>query len=315
MVLAQPYFSVEILGEKWNYAGDSWGETYGCIDYTREKEPKVFFEQCFGVIQESLTFESELETFKQKDFETLVPKNTFNQVGQIGLVAKRIEENGEKFIKFFEMVGTEKYILLVEMNMFTDKPDPLQSIYEAQAAETIDYVLQNGLEKSHILSRPTATPLSLTQESFYTILAEKLITESEASVLYGSTWEAMGDRASTKRNQVCRLFEDRTNADVLWVGMKNCVYSAKDFPFEKISDNYQQPGDTILESQHKYDDSFAIYGYQSGHTYFDAYLVHGEFIYLASLESRTLTDQSVKDVFTEEIDDFLYRVLMANVGQ
>src|SRR6266516_2610617 len=313
MVLAQPYFSVEILGEKWNYAGDNWGETYACIDYTREKEPSVFFEQCFGMVQEGLTFESELETFMQKDFETLIPKNTFNEVGQIALLAKRLEDSGKKFIKFLEIVGAGKYIVLVEMNVFTDEDALLPAMYEIQVAETIDYVLQKELEKSQILPRPTATPLSPTQESFYTSLAEKLITESEASALYGSTWEAMGDKVSTKRNQVCRMFEDRTNADVLWVGMENCVYLAKDFPFKKISDYYQQPGDTILESHHKYEDSFVIYGYQSGHTYFDAFLVHGEFIYLASLESRTLADQTVNDIFSQEIDDFLYGVLMANV--
>ena len=313
MILGQPFFSVEILGEKWNYAGDNWGETYGCIDYTREKEPKVFFEQCFGVIQEGLTFESELESFMNKDFETLIPSNTFNKVGQISLVAKRLDENGEKFIKFFEMVGTEKYLLLVELNTFTDEAGPLQTIYEARAAETMDYVLQNELEKSHILPRPTATPLSPTQESFYPAMAEKLITEAEASELYGSTWEAIRDKVSTKRNQVCRNFEDRTNADVLWVGMENCIYTVKDFPFEKISDYYQQPGDTVLESSHKYDDSFIIYGYQSGHTYFDAFLVHGEFIYLASLESRTLAGNAVKDVYSQDIDDFLYGVLMINI--
>src|SRR6266487_7112078 len=101
-----------------------------------------------------LTFESELETFMQKDFETLIPKNTFNEVGQIALLAKRLEDSGKKFIKFFEIVGTGKYIVLVEMNVFTDEDAPLQAIYENQVAETIDYVLQKELEKSHILPRP-----------------------------------------------------------------------------------------------------------------------------------------------------------------
>jgi hypothetical protein len=131
--------------------------------------------------------------------------------------------------------------------------------------------------------------------------------------LYSGTWEALSDGVSNKRTQVCRKFEDRTNADVPWVGMANCVYSVKDFPFEKISDYYQQPGDTALESSHKYDDRFVIYGYQSGHTYFDAFLVHGEFIYLASLESRTLAGTAVKDVYSQDIDDFLYGVLMINI--
>jgi hypothetical protein len=313
MILAQPFYSVDILGEKWNYTNDQWGENYACIDYTREKKPYVFFEECFGVAQEGLSVESQLDSFLKKDFETLAPQKTFGDLPKIGLVAKRLEENSEKFVKFFEIAGNEKYILLVEMNVTTADPAPLQKIYESQAADTIDYVLQRGLEKSHVIPPSTATPLSPTQQSFYPTLAEKLITENEASVLYGSTWEAIGDKASTKRRQVCRIFEDRTNADVLWVGLENCVYAIKDFPFEKISGYYEQPGDTVLTSRHQYDDRFVIYGYQSGHTYFDAYLVHGEFLYLASLESRTLGDQTVKDVYSQEIDDFLYGVLMKNI--
>ncbi len=314
MILAQPPFNVEILGEKWNYEGDNWGEAYGCIGYTRETGPTVHFEECFGILQEGVTFESQLEPFTQKDFETLVPKNAFNNVGQIALLAKRMDDNGEKYVKFFEVVGTEKYILLVEMNVFTNDDAPLQTIYENQAAETIDYVLQNGLEKSHILPRPTATALSPTQESFYSALAEKLITEKKASALYGSTWESIGDSVSNESTKVCRYFEDRTNADARWVSFKNCVYLVdKDHTMESFADFYKQRGYIVLQSQHKYKDQFILYTIQDGHTYFDACLLNGDHIYLVGLESRTLADEKPEDVFTEDVDDFLYGVLMMNI--
>ena len=99
------------------------------------------------------------------------------------------------------------------MNLATDDQTQLQAIYENQAANIINYVLQNGLEKSRLTPRPTATSLSPTQESFYAPLAENLITESEASTLYEGTWEALGDYVDPKDPYVCRDFEDRTNAD------------------------------------------------------------------------------------------------------
>jgi hypothetical protein len=312
MILGQPGYGVEIFGGKWNYTNDRWGETYACIDYTREKEPYLFFEQCFAMTQPDLTFESQRDAFLNDEYEVLVPGNTFNDVGQISLMAKRLEDNSTKFVKFFEIIGVENYILVVEMNFATDDQASLQTIYENQAAGIIDFALQNMLEKSRLVPRPTATPLSPTQESFYAPLAENLITESEASLLYGSTWEALGDFVSSERTQVCRGFEDRTNADVFWVEFSNCIYQFKVSTFEEIVDGYKQTDDVLLESRHQYDDKFVLYGYQDGHTYFYAWMSHGEYIYFVELESRTLAGQKVEDLFTKDVDDFIYGVLMIN---
>jgi hypothetical protein len=326
MILGQPGYNVEILGEKWNYADDRWGETYGCIDYTRENGSYIFFEQCFAMIDGVLTFDSQVESLVNEDFETLEPRNTFGDVGQMGVLAKRLEDGSTKFVKIFQIIGTEKYILLVEMNIVTEAADPLQTIYESQAADILDYVLRNALEKSHLVPRPTATPLSPSQKSYYVSFVEKLISEAEASALYNAilmggidtgpidgTWEALQERVASKRQQVCRDFEDRTNLDVRWVSFSNCVFSAQDFPFEDIPDYYKQEGDVVLETQRTYDDKFVLYGYNDGHTYFDAYLLDGEYIYLVNLESRTMTGEKPADVFDEVIDDFLYNVLMTNV--
>lgn len=327
MILGQPGYGVNILGEKWNYSGDSWGETVACISYTREKEPYVFFEQCFALTQPDLTFEIQRDAFVNDGFEALEPNNTFGDVGQISLMAKRLEDNSTKFIKFIEIVAVKEYILLVEMNVVTADSAPLQVIYENQAAGTITYVLQNSLEKSHLVPRPTATPLSPKQEVFYDLLAAKLINEAEANELYRDLaetsglsselsglygWEALSDEASPEQKRVCRAFEDRTNADVLWIGFLNCVYSVEDFPFEAIPSIFQQPGDTILESSHTYSGKLILFGYQEGNTYFEIFLLKGEFIYRVSLTSRTQFGDSVEDAFTKDVDDFLYRVLMKN---
>jgi hypothetical protein len=314
MILGQPGYGVEILGEDWNYTNDRWGDTYACIDYTREKEPYLFFEECFAFTQPNLTFESQRNAFLNDGFETLEPSNTFGDVGQISLMAKRQEDNSTKFIKFFEIIGVDKYILLVEMNMATDDTSPLQSIYEKEAADTINYALKNMLEKSHLIPLPTATPLSPTQESFYASLGNKLITELEANTMYEGTWEALGDFVDPKNPMACRDFEDRTNADVLWVSFSDCIIlHHPDFNFDGFAEGIkQEPKNVILESSHEYNNQFILYGQFKGHTYFYAYMLDGDYLYFVVLESRTIGEAKVENMFTEEVDDFIYAVMMSN---
>lgn len=316
MILEQPGYAVEIFGEDWNYTNDRWGETYACISYTREKEPFLLFEECFALItQPNLTLENQRDAFLNDGHTILEPNNTFGDVGQISLMAKRLEENSTKFIKFFELIEIDEYILLVEMNVVTDDTSSLQSIYESQAASIINYALQNMLEKSHYIPRPTATPMSLTQESIYATLVDNLITEAEASILYEGTWENIGDFVYTEQKLVCRVFEDRTNADVFWVSFSNCVRLANETSFENWTDGSKQSSDIQLESDHQYDDKFVLYGYQTAHTFFYAWMDHGEYFYVVNLESRTLTGQTVDDLFTDNVDDFIYDVLNINANR
>jgi hypothetical protein len=297
MILEQPGYGVEILGEAWNYTNDRWGETYACIDYTRQKEPYLFFKECFAFTQPGLTVES-----------------AFGDVGQIVLMAIRLEVNSGKGVKYIELIGIQKYILRVEMNMATDDPSSLQAIYEEQAASIIDYVLQNMLEKSRLIPRPTATPLSPTQVSLHAQLNPSLITELEANTFYEGTWEALGDYVDSKGPYVCRAFEDRTNADVFWVRFSNCIFLYHpNFNFDGFVEGYKKPEHVFLESSHQYTDKFFLYGQLEGHTYFHAWMVHGEYLYYVQLESRTIGEPKVETIFTQAVDDFIYAVLMLNV--
>lgn len=158
MILDQPGYGVDIIGDDWNYTNDRWGETFACIDYTREKEPHYFLEECFAFTQPNLTLDSEREKYLSDNYEVLRPNNTFGNVGQISVMAIRLEDNSGKRVKILELLGFEKYLLRVEMNITTDDTSVLQSIYEEQAAGIMDFVLQNMLEKSHLVPRPTATP-------------------------------------------------------------------------------------------------------------------------------------------------------------
>ncbi len=311
MILGLPGQHIEIMDETWVYRDYRWGETYACIDYTRETAPYMFFEQCFALAQPDLTFESQRDAVLNDDYETLTPNNTFGNVGQISLMAKRLENDSFKGIKFFEIIGIEKYVLLVEMNMETDDASPLQTVYEEHAAGTLDYILQSMLEKSRFIPTPAATALSPTQEGFQAALSENLITETEASTLYGSPWEAIGDFVDPENPMVCRDFEGRTNEDVLWVRFSNCAFlHHPDFSFDGFARGYEKPENTFLQSRNQYDDQYFIY-YKFPKIY--AWMVHGDYLYNVVLESRTIFgEQNIEDNFTTEIDDFIHGVLKIN---
>jgi len=327
MILGQPGQGIEILDEKWNYADDRWGDTYGCIDYERPTGTHIRFEQCFAQTDKDLTFESQQAKFLKDGFEALEPNTDFGIVGQITLLGKRLTGTSTKTIEYFELIGISKYILLVELYIDTDDTASLQTIYESQVSVLMDYVLENSLQKAHMIASPTPTPLSPVQANYYDEFTKKLITEPEASAIYTATWmgeaegsidgtwEVLGDNVATKRQQVCRRFEDRTNVDVRWVKFSNCVFATKDFPFAGIAEYYKQPGDTLLKSTHTYDNKFVVYGYNDGHTFIDAYLLDGKYIYYVTLESRTITGETPEDVFNQTIDNFIYNVLTTNTSR
>jgi hypothetical protein len=317
MILDQPFYDVEILGEMWSYTNDRWGDTYACISYSREQGASIEFEQCFtSVYSDEVSFESQRNQFLSAGFEELTPQSTFSDAGQIAVLGKRLSGNTNEVIEFFEIVGIGDYVTLVELYIEIDDSDTLQAIYEKQVADIMDYVLRDSLQKSHLILRPTATPLSPTQESHYATLGNKLITELEANTLYEGSWEALSDFVNPKAPHVCRNFEDRTNADVLWVRFSNCTYlndESMASGFENYIENIDKNKNVFLESRHQYDDKFFFFGEQPGHTYFYAYLIRDEFIYHVLLESRTLGGMEVEDVFTESVDDFIYSVLMINI--
>ena len=323
MILNRPFYSVEILGEQWNYVNDRWGDTYGCISYSQEIGTPKNFEQCFAVvINEAVSFEGQRDLFLGDGFETLKPQTFFGEIGQIALFGKRLTGDTKKVIEFFEIVGIGEYITLVELYIETDDDGTLQNIYENQVADIMDYVLQDSLHKSHLIPRPTATPLASNQQVFYDNIASKLISETQASEIYmatwvgemeGSidgTWESLGDRVLSNRTQVCRIFEDRTNADVLWVSFENCVVAANEFPFDSFSQFCTEPGDAVMESKYEYQGDFLICAHD--YTDFYAFLNSGEFIFAVLIESRKIGDY--QDAFTQTVDDFIYNVFMNNLS-
>jgi hypothetical protein len=310
MLVSQPYYSVMISNSKWNYKADSWGENAACIDYVLESEDTMSFEQCFGVSMEGQTFESLLEPFIENGFETLQPSTTFGGVEKIGLVAK-VEDGNRKH--YFEVVETQGYVSLVELSYVTESNSSLEAIYTIKVAYTMNYLLRDSLQKAHLIPSPAPTPMAKNQRDFYEVVSPMLIGHAQANAFYYGTWDILGDQVSDKNRQVCRKYEDRTNEDVLWVGFMNCILDKRDFSLDQIAKNYQGPQVVTLESSHTYKDEFVLYAFQAGHTYFDAFLVSGDYIYTVRLESRTIASQTPKDVFSQNADDFIHDVLMENL--
>ena len=313
MILAQPGTNVEILGQEWKYAGDNWGPEHACIDYVPVSgDSSTLLEQCFAMSREDRNFSTVLEPFITRGFENLQPKTEFAGVEQISLVAKAEEENNKHF---FEILQSQGYILLVEMNYTTDDNGTLQEIYEKNLADIIDYVLTDSLQKAHLVAPPTPTPVPQARQQYYNAMEPRLITLTEANSIYSGNWDVLGDEVFKQRRQVCRDFEDRTNADVRWVYFFNCVIDIRDVQFEEIGEYYQDESNVLLESSYTYEYPFVLYAYQVGHTYFDGFLQAGDYIYWVGLESRTLSGEGPEDVFSQAVDDFIHDVLMENIEQ
>ena len=307
MLLGQPGPNVEILGERWEYYGDVWREFSACIQY-QQNDYTRHFEECFVVINEddpTFTFDQVLSPFLENDYVKLIPKSTFGEVGQISLVGQ-IKDDGTA--RFLELLGTQKYIYLVEMGVTVLEDAPLQAIYEDLAADVMDYLLKDILQKSRVVL-PTPTPLSNFQQNLFDFLGGLLVTEQEA----GEGWEAIGDSISDTHVQLCRSFELRVNEDVLWVAFRNCIYDPPvGFEIGDLADSYSAD-DVLLESSHSYTGDFVLYGYYVGHTYYDAWLFQDSLLYQVTLDSRTPMGNSIENLFTQSVDDFLHNILMINL--
>ena len=216
----------------------------------------------------------------------------------------------EDRVILFEIIEAQQYIFLVEMSV-TAIDASFQEIYEEYAADVMDYALLNSMQKSKVVPAPSPTPMSAKQQSNYNEIGDHLISEMEANELYGGRWEFLGD--NVREYGVCREFEDRTNADVLWVAFANCVDTTESgTTMQEVTDHFLEPGDARPESHYAADNYF-VYGYGEGHLYYNAILYENELVFHAVIETRSLVGTTAENGFTEGIDDFLYAVLMENL--
>jgi hypothetical protein len=310
MILGQPGYNIDILGEQWYYYSDVWSESHACTRY-QQGDYARFFEQCFGIIDEdtsTLTYDGILDPMLENGFEELTPQTTFPDIDRISLSGVRTEDG---MVRFFEIIEAKPYIFVVEMAITTEEGPSLQEIYEENAADVIDYALLDSMQKSKVVPQPSPTPMSPEQQNNYDENKGFLITESEANELYYGSWELLDDYVW--EYNICREFEDRTNADVLWVNFVNCVYTvAPGTSMQAIRDHFLEPDDVIPESRYVTDNYF-VYGYGNGHLYYNAVLYENGHAFRAVIETRSIVGTTAENGFTEEIDDYLHAVLKKNL--
>ena len=309
MILGQPGYNVEFFDNIWFYYSDGWSDSHACIRY-QQNDYERFFEQCFAIIDEdvsSLTFDGILDPMLANGFEEIAPKTDFSNIDRVSLNGAKREEGR---VIFFEIIEAQPYLFLIEMTV-PAADGPLQDIYEEYVADVIDYALLDAMQKSKVAPPASPTPLSPEQQSNFNENGEFLISESEANELYGGRWELLDDHVW--KYSICRGFEDRTNADVLWVSFANCVSTtAPGATMQDIEDFYLEEGDARPESQYVAD-NYIVHGYGEGHLYYSAIVFENGLVFRAIIETRSMVGTTAETGFTESIDDFLHDVLMWNL--
>jgi hypothetical protein len=323
MLVGQAPYDINLAGEDWLYKTDNWNESVACIRYAKDGQNNVWVEQCFADREAGYSLDGLLAPYLDDGFEALVANDNFDNVGQIALVAKYMEDDSSKYIRAFQAVDVNGYILTGEMVFETEKTTDLQSFYESQIAHTLNYIFRSGLGKAHLIPAPAPTPLSPAQGDLYSALNNILITETEASALYyvpimgggvvNGRWEARSDDVSAEAMMVCRNFEDRSPEDVQWVSFSNCVFKTENVSFDDIVDAFTMDGDISITSQYQYDGDLKVFGYQDGHSFIYALLNQGEYVYFIWLDARTLKDEKIEQVYAQEMDDFFHAVLLTNL--
>lgn len=312
MLISRPSTQVEIQGNKWQYVTDKWGDRYGLISF-RDPEAEKEFTQVFILLQNGETREEVFGPYPDGS-QKLDVKSNFDVFGNF-IVMGLLQEGASLFLTELQ---TDNYLYIVQITMLGDDSLSLEELYVQQASELADYLLQDSLQRSRVIPRPPPTPLAPDQQTSYDSMGSRLISEEEINALYSAlagVWEYQFDVVKT--TQICRIFEDRTPADVLWFDFRNCVFKVKHgTSMDKVIEFFFRPGDVELESKYA-NDQYFVFSYQSGHIYYVAilYEYENDLAFLAELESRALVGMTAENGFSESIDDILNDVLMENVGK
>ena len=342
MLPSAPNFPMEILGAKCNYQGDIWGEKAAYIAYDCPDLNVTWLSARFTNLEEG---EVAMDLFDQIPSETnmgvvnsrIGPKDLFGQLPSEGatsitpagllseydniIILGRVENFEYAYFMVYE---TESYAISSEV-FFPEDTATLEEFYSDNVEKVFHAVLEIMLENTKSGGASLQpTPMALDQQNLYNQIAPWLVTMPEANEFYqgasdmfgdsfDGTWVPIGDDINAERESICRIFEDRSNADAPLVAFFNCVYIRPDFDLNKIRENF--PNSVVLESAFQYPDQSIIYGHKlnNGHTSLNAFIIQDEYLIYMFVESRTLMGKPPEDVFEGFNDDFIYNVLMTNL--
>ncbi|HSG43995.1 MAG TPA: hypothetical protein VLA72_12640 [Anaerolineales bacterium] len=322
MLPSSPANSVEVLGKICNYQRDEWNNQTAYIAYACPDLNVVWLSVRFTNLEEG---ETALDLFDQLPPEgsTLItPSDLLSKFDNM-IISGSVEDSNYDYFLVYE---TKSYVISVEVFFPEDSTMTMEEFYPDNGEPVLHAVLGIILENTRSGGTvPESTPMAADQQVIYDQIAHWLVTETEANEFYkdapdmfgdpfDGTWISSGDSVDTQRGSVCRVFEDRTNADAPLVALFNCVYDVgSDYDLEKILEN--RPAAVVLDSAYEYPENSIIYGLDlnNGHTSLNAFILHGEYLLYVFIESRTLVGQTPKNVFNEFNDGFIYNVLMTNL--
>ena len=342
MLPSVPNFPMEILGVNCNYQGDIWGEkaafiAYDCPDlnatwlsarFTNLEEGEVAMD-LFGQVPSEVNMGVVNSRIGPKDLYGQLPGEGASPITPSGLLSKydnitilgRVENSEYAYFMVYE---TESYAISSEV-FFPEDTATLEEFYSDNVEKVLHAVLEIMLENTKQSgSSLQPTPMAIDQQDLYNQIAPWLVTMSEANEFYqgasdmfgdsfDGTWVPLGDDVNAERESVCRIFEDRSDADAPLVAFYNCVYIRPDFDLNKLKENF--PNSVVLKSAFEYPDQSIIYGHKlnNGHTSLNAFILQDEYLIYIFVESRTLMGHTPEDVFEGFNDDFIYNVLMTNL--
>jgi len=146
---------------------------------------------------------------------------------------------------------------------------------------------------------------------------DMLITEDEANAFYAGTWKFDADAEYGDPDPaVCRDFVDDSAENLWYVSFYNCVFDPN--PTRTLADSKESyPSATPLDSSHSNELDLLFYGYRSDadHMTYDMLTLQDGRLYMASVTHRNPTLGAGNVPQQSDIDDFLFKVLTANLSK
>ena len=146
MLIGEEGTSLEILGTEWDYFEDNFlSEDYACRLYSRKDGSDTYaIKQCNVLSQGTNNFENQVAGFVNSGYESLTPKTTSSNFDNISLLGKK---NTTAPYDYALIIDADKYFMVINVLIKIGANSSLQTVYESNAVDIIDYVIEEVNQK------------------------------------------------------------------------------------------------------------------------------------------------------------------------